>query len=70
MSDTPPLSLYVPEPEFRPGDKPDFSNVPIPQAGAAPKPPIDVDAGDIRELAYSIIRVMNRESEAVGPLKT
>ena len=67
MSDTPPLSLYVPEPEFRPGDKPDFSNVPIPQAGAAPKPPIDVDAGDIRELAYSIIRVMNRESEAVGP---
>ncbi|GJL93112.1 3-methyl-2-oxobutanoate dehydrogenase (2-methylpropanoyl-transferring) subunit alpha [Hyphococcus sp.] len=67
MSETPPLSLYIPEPEFRPGDKPDFSNVPIPQAGAAPRPPIDAEAGDIRELAYTIIRVMNRDGEAVGP---
>ncbi|WP_425409514.1 3-methyl-2-oxobutanoate dehydrogenase (2-methylpropanoyl-transferring) subunit alpha [Hyphococcus sp.] len=67
MSDAKPLSLYVPEPEFRPGDQPDFSNVEIPQAGAAPKPPIDVEAGDIRDLAYTIIRVMNREGEAVGP---
>ncbi len=67
MSDRPPLSLYVPEPEFRPGDKPDFSNVPIPKAGAALMPPVDGDAGDIRDLAYTIIRVMNREGEAVGP---
>lgn len=67
MSDAKPLSLHVPEPEFRPGDKPDFSNVEIPQAGAAPRPPIDVEAGDIRDLAYTIIRVMNREGEAVGP---
>lgn len=67
MSDAKPLSLYVPEPEFRPGDKPDFSNVPIPQAGAAPMPPVDVDAGDIRDLAYTIIRVLNRQGEAVGP---
>ncbi len=62
-----PLSLYVPEPEFRPGDKPDFSNVTIPQAGAAERPPIDVPADDIRKLAYTIIRVMNRNGEAVGP---
>ncbi len=67
MSDVKPLSLYVPEPEFRPGDKPDFSDVEIPQAGAAPMPPVDVEAGDIRDLAYTIIRVMNREGEAVGP---
>ncbi len=67
MSETPPLSLYIPEPEFRPGDKPDFSNVPIPQAGAAPRPPVDAEAGDIRDLAYTIIRVMNRDGEAVGP---
>ncbi|WP_411820747.1 3-methyl-2-oxobutanoate dehydrogenase (2-methylpropanoyl-transferring) subunit alpha [Hyphococcus formosus] len=66
MSDEKPLSLYVPEPEFRPGDQPDFSNVPIPSAGAAPKPPLDVEAGDIRDLAYTIIRVMNRDGEAVG----
>ncbi|MEX6633548.1 3-methyl-2-oxobutanoate dehydrogenase (2-methylpropanoyl-transferring) subunit alpha [Hyphococcus lacteus] len=67
MSDVKPLSLYVPEPEFRPGDQPDFSDVPIPSAGAAPRPAIDVEAGDIRDLAYTIIRVMNRDGEAVGP---
>jgi len=62
-----PLSLHVPEPEFRPGDTPDFSNVPIPQAGSVRRPPIDVDAEDIHDLAYSIIRVLNRKDEAVGP---
>lgn len=67
MSDDKPLSLHVPEPEFRPGDKVDFSDVPIPQAGSVPRPEIDVSAEDIHDLAYSIIRVMNRNSEAVGP---
>ncbi len=67
MSEHKPLSLHVPEPEFRPGDKPDFSDVPIPQAGAADMPPIDVSADDIRDLAYTIIRVMNRDGDAVGP---
>ncbi|TWG96402.1 2-oxoisovalerate dehydrogenase E1 component alpha subunit [Mesorhizobium sp. J18] len=67
MSDYPPLSLHVPEPELRPGDTPDFSNVAIPKAGSVPRPPIDVDAKDIKELAYSIIRVLNREGEAKGP---
>lgn len=67
MSDDKPLSLYVPEPEFRPGDAPDFSNVPIPKAGSVRMPPVDVDAEDIHDLAYSIIRVLNREGEAVGP---
>ena len=65
--DAKPLSLHVPEPEFRPGDKPDFSNVPIPKAGVAPMPPVDAEPGDIRDLAYTIIRVLNREGEAVGP---
>ena len=67
MSDDKPLSLHVPEPEFRPGDKADFSDVPIPKAGSVPRPEIDVSAEDIHDLAYSIIRVMNRNSEAVGP---
>ncbi|GAB4516800.1 MAG: 3-methyl-2-oxobutanoate dehydrogenase (2-methylpropanoyl-transferring) subunit alpha [Amphiplicatus sp.] len=67
MNDVAPLSLYVPEPEFRPGDEPDFSGVKIPQAGSVRRPEIDVDPEDIHDLAYSIIRVMNREGEAVGP---
>lgn len=61
------LSLYVPEPAVRPGGKPDFSNVPIPEAGSVPRPEVDVDPREIRDLAFSIIRVLNRKGEAVGP---
>ena len=61
------LRLHVPEPEVRPGDQPDFSAVPVPQAGSVPRPPVDVDPREIRDLAYSIIRVLNRRGEAVGP---
>jgi 2-oxoisovalerate dehydrogenase E1 component alpha subunit len=61
------LSLHVPEPEVRPGGTPDFSNVKIPKAGAVQRPPIDADPESIRDLAYSIIRVLNRNGEAVGP---
>ena len=68
MSDqTQRLSLHVPEPAVRPGGKPDFSNVPIPEAGSVPRPSIDVDPRDIRDLAFSIIRVLNRKGEAAGP---
>src|SRR5690606_8616386 len=67
MSDPKPLSLHVPEPEVRPGDKPDFSGVKIPRAGTVPRPPIDVAPADIRDLGYTIIRVLNRDGEAVGP---
>jgi 2-oxoisovalerate dehydrogenase E1 component alpha subunit len=52
MPDDPPLSLFVPEPEVRPGDEPDFSKVSIPQAGSVPRPPVDVDPRVIRDLAY------------------
>ncbi len=67
MSKTSPLSLYVPEPEFRPGDHPDFSDVKVAAAGEVERPPIDAKADDIRHLAYPIIRVLNRKGEAVGP---
>ena len=61
------LRLHVPEPEVRPGGQPDFSKVTIPKAGSVPRPPVDVDPRDIRDMAFSIIRVLNREGEAVGP---
>ena len=60
------LKFHVPEPEVRPGGTPDFSKVPIPKAGSVARPPVDVDPKEIRDLAYSIIRVLNREGEAVG----
>lgn len=59
--------LSVPEPGCRPGDAPDFSTFEIPKAGAVDKPPIDVDPNDIRGMAFSIIRVLNKKGEAVGP---
>ncbi|MGD9912532.1 MAG: 3-methyl-2-oxobutanoate dehydrogenase (2-methylpropanoyl-transferring) subunit alpha [Rhizobiaceae bacterium] len=61
------LSLHVPEPEVRPGGRPDFSNVEIPEAGSVDRPPVDVDPALIRPMAFSIIRVLNRQGEAVGP---
>ena len=40
----PRLSLYVPEPRFRPGDAVDFSAVAVPLAGAARRPDTADDA--------------------------
>ena len=60
------LKFHVPEPEWRPGDEPDFSHVMIPKAGSVPRPPVDVEAEDIRELAYTIIRVLDKTGKDVG----
>jgi hypothetical protein len=68
MTDTAPLQFHVPEPDVRPGGAPDFSNVRIPEAGSVRRPDIDANPESIRDLAYSIIRVLNRNGEAVGPL--
>jgi len=61
------LSLHVPGPPVRPGDRPDFSQMQIPRAGEVRRPPVDVAASDIHDLAYSVVRVLNRQGEAVGP---
>ena len=66
MSEYPPLSFNVPSPELRPGDTPDFSDVVIPRAGEARRPAVDVDPREIRDLAFTIIRVMSRDGEATG----
>jgi len=68
MPKTKPLKLHVPEPEFRPGDQPDFSGLEkeLPVAGETRRPPVDAQAEDIRDMAYTIIRVMKRDGEAVG----
>src|ERR1700746_1565715 len=67
MSDAGRLSFHVPAPAVRPGGTPDFSDVEISPAGKVRRPEVDVAAEKIRDLAYSIIRVLNREGEAVGP---
>ncbi len=67
MATQAPLTLHVPEPEVRPGGMPDFSAVKIAAAGSVRRPEVDAGPEDIRDLAYSIIRVLNRKGEAVGP---
>jgi 2-oxoisovalerate dehydrogenase E1 component alpha subunit len=67
MAKVAPLALHVPEPAVRPGGVPDFSSVKIPKAGSVPRPDVDTGSEVIRDLAFSIIRVLNREGEAVGP---
>ena len=63
----PALSLHIPAPKCRPGDKADFSQMKLPAAGAAPRPPINVNPHDIRDLAFSLIRVLDEKGKAVGP---
>ncbi|MET3280743.1 hypothetical protein ABIF43_006232 [Bradyrhizobium japonicum] len=67
MNSPTPLRFHVPEPASRPGGKPDFSGVSIPKAGSVRRPPVDVLPEEIRDLAYSIIRVLNHEGRAIGP---
>jgi 2-oxoisovalerate dehydrogenase E1 component alpha subunit len=67
MTEPGPLRFHVPEPAVRPGGHPDFSNVKIPEAGSVRRPPVDADPESIRDLAYAIIRVLDRDGAAVGP---
>jgi 2-oxoisovalerate dehydrogenase E1 component alpha subunit len=62
-----PLRFKVPEPPARPGDTPDFSYVVVPPAGSVRRPDIDTHPSDIRDLADTLIRVLDDEHHAVGP---
>ncbi|MBV8574954.1 MAG: 3-methyl-2-oxobutanoate dehydrogenase (2-methylpropanoyl-transferring) subunit alpha, partial [Acetobacteraceae bacterium] len=60
------LRLHVPEPKSRPGDQPNFAGMEVPPAGIVDRPDVAVPARDIRDLAYSLIRVLDDEGHAVG----
>jgi 2-oxoisovalerate dehydrogenase E1 component alpha subunit len=60
------LSLRIPQPKHRPGDKPDFSTIAIPPAGALERPRIDAPSRDLSPYAYGMIRVLNDEHKAAG----
>ena len=66
-SNRPRLTLHVPEPPFRPGDTPDFSNLVIPAAGEAPRPDVAAPPEDTHPLTTSLVRVLDDEHRAVGP---
>ena len=63
----PPLSLHVPEPPFRPGDKVDYAHLAIPPAGAQPRPDENCPAAETHGLCLDLIRVLDDQHRAVGP---
>ena len=63
----PPLSLHVPEPHFRPGDKVDYSWLPIPKAGEQLRPDESCQAAETHPLCLDMIRVLGEDHLPVGP---
>ncbi len=67
MSNRPPLKLHVPVPRARPGDRPDFSHLVIPEAGSLRRPDVLSPEAGMRDLPYGLVRVLDEEGRAVGP---
>jgi 2-oxoisovalerate dehydrogenase E1 component alpha subunit len=57
----PPLGLHVPEAQ------PCFRSFDFSEAGRLRRPAVDIEASEIRDLAYELIRVIDAEGRAVGP---
>ena len=62
-----PLRLHVPEPTGRPGHDTDFSYLPLSEAGTVRRPPVDVQAAQTSDLAFTLIRVLDKDGNAIGP---
>ncbi len=61
------LQLKFPQPPARPGQEPDYSKLVLSAPGEIRRPAIDTKPDDMRDLAYSLIRVMDDEGNLVGP---
>ena len=62
-----PLRLHVPEPSGRPGHATDFSYLHLSPAGAVRRPAIDAVPASTADLAFTLVRVLDDEGQAVGP---
>jgi len=60
------LELRIPEAPARPGEPVDFSRLKLADPGAVRRPEVDAPAESMRDLAYSLIRVLDDKDEAVG----
>ena len=67
MSTNEPLRLHVPEPTGRPGCATDFSYLRVSKAGEVRRPPTDAAPMDTRDIAYSLVSVLDHDGKAVGP---
>ena len=67
MPDKKHLQLYIPKPHARPGEPVNFDGMIVPEAGSVRRPePLDCEA-DMRDMPFSLVRVLNEEGRAVGP---
>jgi 2-oxoisovalerate dehydrogenase E1 component alpha subunit len=67
MPDRRTLSLHVPEPPSRPGQRGDYSYLRFSAAGELFKPAIDTDPSQITHFTKALVRVLDDEGNAVGP---
>ncbi|MBI3283518.1 MAG: 3-methyl-2-oxobutanoate dehydrogenase (2-methylpropanoyl-transferring) subunit alpha [Burkholderiales bacterium] len=67
MSQKEALHLHVPEPTGRPGCATDFSYLRVSPAGEVRRPEVDSLPVDTRDIAYSLVRVLDEAGNAVGP---
>ena len=58
--------LHIPHAPARPGDDPDFSDLDLPQAGELARPDELIPAVSMRDLSFSMIRVLDEDNCAVG----
>lgn len=70
MSKTSKLSLHVPEPLSRPGDKPNFTYLNTSPAGELRRPPVDSTPQAMHDLAFGLVRVLDDDFNAVGEWAT
>ena len=59
--------LFIPTASSRPENKPDYSHLKIPSPLDSQQPDVLVDAEQVRDLAYGIVRVLDDDHQAKGP---
>jgi 2-oxoisovalerate dehydrogenase E1 component alpha subunit len=67
MPNLPQLTLHIPQPLTRPGDPVSFDHIVIPEAGSVRRPDSAAPEREMRDLPYTMIRVLDKEGQAVGP---
>ena len=61
-----PKRFYVPQPNARPGEEPDFSGIIIPEAGEVACPATTEHANKLRDLPFQLIRTLDDKGVALG----
>ena len=61
------LKLHIPIPHARPGDSNSFDHIAVPPAGIVTRPDPMAPECELRDMPFSLIRVLDDKGQAVGP---